>query len=437
MSTAILRFAALYSILLLVAGCGGSSTGGTGGGGGGGNNATTVTVAFSGATPTAVATRIGSGSFASAALSSGGVSISLPSGTTGFGVAYVCPAQTQVVGLTSEQVTSQVVAEGTTADGTSFTLTCPSTPAAGATGTLTGSVDASAIPGTTFLNIDAQNGSSLLTDYSNLLVDSFSFSAPAGSDRVDVLAYQMTLNGFELSASLTAIKTFTGQAVPGALNGGSTVVLTAADATTPEPVTFINPPPGFGTPTIQASFQHSGGKFGTLLAAGNLTSYPAMPAGVVNSGDTYFVEAEANDTGTGSAVATVSTLSAAAPLSVTFPPAWAYSGPAPAALPTMDFVYSGFAGKSGVVQLGMLTWSPAAAAMSRYQMMATANYQNGATSLTFPGLSGIPGFLAAPPSAAQVDWSASIFESSSGFANTPPAGSTLSLVLNGGVYLVP
>ncbi len=433
--TAFLRFSALGSILVLVAGCGGSSGGGTGGGGGG-STSTTVSVVFSGPTPTAVATKIGAGSFAAVTAASS-VSLSLPSGTTSFGVAYVCPAQTQVVGLTSEQITSQVVAEGTTADGTSFTLTCPSTPATGPTGTLTGSADASALPGIKFFNIDAQNGSYLATASSGLPVANFSFPAPAGSDRVDVLAYNQILNGFEASFSLLGAKTFTGQTVPGALNGGNPVVLTAADATTPEPVTFVNVPAGFGTPTLQASFQHAGVNFGTVLAAGNLSSYPAMPAGLVGSGDTYFVEAEANNTATGSAVATVSTLSAAAPLSVTFPPAWAYSGPSPAALPKMDFVYSGFAGRSGVVQLGMLTWSPATGVMSRYQRMVSANYQNGATSLTFPNLSAIPGFLAAAPSAAQVDWSASIFESSSGFANTPPAGSTLSLVLNGGVYLVP
>jgi len=437
MITAFLRVSALGSILLLVAGCGGSSTGGTGGGGGGGgNDSTTVTVAFTGATPTAVATKIGSGSFASAAAASS-VSLSLPSGTTNFGVAYVCPAETITLSVGTEQVTGQFVAEATTADGTSFTFVCPNLSTPGQTGSLTASVDASAIPGTTSLQIDALNGSYIGTAYTQGTLYNSSFPAPAGSDRVDIFAYDQQFNGSELSQILTGAKTFSGQAVPGSLNGGNTVFLTAADASTLEPITFINIPAGFSPPSMIASFEPAGQLNGIPLAFGAFAQYPALPAGMVASGDSYLIQAQSNGTSAATSVMVLTSFSSAGPVSMTFPAPWSYAGPTPAARPTVDFVYTGFSGKTGVSQAEELSWPSGPNAQTLFELVASANYQSGATSLTFPNLSGLPGFLAAPASGIDAFWSAYIFQSSGGFNQKLPPNATVSEVYNGGHFLVP
>src|SRR5579863_3057526 len=157
MSFALIRVSILGGALMLIAGCGWSSGGGSGSGGsGGGGNPTTVTFTVTGGTPTAVATSTGTGSFTAATLTAGKLTLDLPSGTTNFAMAFVCPP----VSLTASQFleTFENVFEASTLDGTSFSQSCPTTPTAGSTGTLTGAVDANAIAGASFLNIDAENG---------------------------------------------------------------------------------------------------------------------------------------------------------------------------------------------------------------------------------------------------------------------------------------
>ena len=226
MNRAFVGVSVLGGTLLLIGGCGGSS-GGMSGGGGPVNNSTTVTFAITGGTPTAVATKVGSGSFATTTAVNGKVTLTLPSGTTTFAVAYVCPPASLTNPLFQE--TSEYVDEATTLDGTSFSRSCPAAANTGSgsftTGTLTGVVDASAIPGSSFLNVDALNGTAETTVYIGTPSGSFSFAAPAGSDNVQVLAYNSVLIGLAQTMSLAGAKVLTGQTVPGALNGGSPVML--------------------------------------------------------------------------------------------------------------------------------------------------------------------------------------------------------------------
>jgi hypothetical protein len=123
-----LRFSAIGGVFILLAGCGsgsGNTTGG-GGGGGGGNNPTTVTFTVTGGT-----------------LSGGSLTLSVPSGTTNFAVAFVCPPLTSY----TPPETEQYVYEASTLDGTSFSEWCLGGSSNEATGTLTGAVDASRSPG--------------------------------------------------------------------------------------------------------------------------------------------------------------------------------------------------------------------------------------------------------------------------------------------------
>jgi len=413
-------------VLVLIVGCGGGGSAANGNGGGG-DNSTTVTFTFKVGTPTAVAARIGSGAFTAQTLNAGALSLSIPSGTATFALAWVCvPA-----GSGSVQQTEQFVFDLSLADGTSFTPACAPNAPSPQTGTFTGSVDASAIPGTAYLNVFAENSESILPDYMSGAVSSFSFAAPAGSDRVEVLA----LNN---ANTVVAARDFTNQAVPGALNNGNTVVLGAADQVVPEPITYNNVPSGYLTPITFVAFDTNGAG-GFQLSSAATTQYPAMPAGAVESGDSYSFFAVANNSaGNGEGVAAALTSTTGGPVSFTFPAPWVYAGPTPAALPTLDFAYTGFAGKTGVVQAADLTWMTGPSAAVYSELIATSGYQNGSTTLAFPDLSAVSGFPAPPSSGTPVIWLAQILQSSYGVLQPSQSGGTsASTVQNGGTFNVP
>ncbi len=403
---------------MLVAGCGGGGATVGGGGGGGNNSPTTVTFTFQAGTPTAVATKIGSGSFTAQTLSSSTVSLSIPSGTTTFAIAYVCG-------------TGEFVYELSIADGTSFTTFCPANFSFPPTATLTGSLDASAISGAYYLNVFSWGSDTGMVANVPGLVSNFSYAAPAGSDRVEVLAYTK-------ANTLVAAKDFPSQTVPGALNGGNTVVFSPADEPASEPITYNSVPPGYGVPSTLVGFLVAGsGIFGVTTSA--QSQYPVLPAGAVESGDMYRLFATAfNSSGSGEGVGAEVTLAAAGPASFTFPAPWVYGGPTPAATPTFNFEYAGFSGKTGVIHTVNLTWLNGSNADVDFELVATANYLNGSTTLAVPDLSGVSGFPSGPSSREVLWWQAAITQGNEGvLQSTPPANIQDSLVENSGSYLVP
>lgn len=428
----LVRWSALVLVVAWIAGCGGR-TSGSGSTGGGGTNSTTVTVKFPGTAPIAVAAKIGSGVFTAETLSSGILSISIPGGTSTFAVAFVCPP-TPVLSNSTQigQTLQETVMEASAADGPSFTQTCAEPLPPPQTATLTGSVDATAILTASYVGVDAQSGISAASYYSGSPSASFSLSAPAGSDRVEVLAFngvsQVPLQTF----SLVAAKNFSSQVVPGALNGGSPVVLGAADETTQAPITYTNVPSGFSAPSTSAIYQMAAG--GAFLIADVATSqYPVLPAGAIQNGDSYAFVARARN-GL-QAVSSSITNSAGAAVTFSFPDPWSYAGPTPAALPTIDFNYTGFAGQSGVREFASVGWSVGAYSEDFITASATANYQNGATTIAIPDLSGLQGFLANPASGVQAVWAAQISQNTGG---TVVGSLTASRsVQNGGTYTVP
>jgi len=417
---------------MLMAGCGGSSGGGTGTGGtGGGNNSTTVTVTFTGATPSAVATKVGSGSFTAATLTGGNLTLSLPSGTTNFGVAYVCPP----FAVTSYQETVQSIVEASTLDGTSFSVSCGTASNTSATGTLTGTLDASAISGVSYVGIFANNGpNSGGMDrgpiYGNSASGSFSFPAPTGVDRVWMLAFG-PVGG---TTGLLAAKNFSSQTVPGALNGGNTVVLGAADQTTLEPITYNSVPAGYSAPEVDAGYNTAGGA-GFLITSGSIAEYQALPAGAMESGDYYSFSAF-SQSGSGEVVVD-STATSGGPLSVTFPSAWTYAGPAAAKWPSFDIEYTGFSGTTGVCDGLNVNWYASSTVWDVVTLTATGNYLNGSTTVAIPDLSGLPGFVAAPASGTGVGWGASVSQGTSTCIPPTPLNSTTKMVISGGRYTVP
>lgn len=434
MSFGIFRFSILGAELMLMVGCGGSGGGSGTGGSGGGNNSTTVKFIITGGTPTAVATQIGSGSFSAATLSGGKVTLNLPSGTTSFGVAYICPPYALQT-TNPQSITYQYVFEVSSLDLSSLSGSCPTASSTGTTGTLTGSVDASAISGASHVDIDAQSGSAPQSMYGTGLNANFSFSAPPGSDRVEVLAFNSVMIGIGQTISLVAAKNFSGQAVPGALNGGDTVTLGAADETTPEAITYNSVPAGYSAPTTQASYFEVGGD-GFMIAIAATTVYPALPASATESGDYYYLLASAYSTSSFGSVFAVTTQASAGPVSFTFPPTWSYAGPAAATWPSFDLSYKGFSGKTGGCNQMNLQWLNSST-LSDIYFVATANYLNGSTTVAVPDLAGIPGFLNSPATGTEVQWSAAIYQNNYECLLPVPLNGTVVAVSDSGSYTAP
>lgn len=438
MRSARARLCALLAIVCSIIGCGGGSAGG-GTGGGDGANPTAVTLTFRGSAPAAVAARIGSGSFSAQTASSNTFILSVPSGTNNFAVAFVCLTPAQVSGV--PQQAEQTVVELSIADGTAFTLPCGAvnSQSTAPTGTLTGTVDASAIPGVTFVSLSPWDQGLPFSPNSGA-VSSFSLAAPVGNDRVEALAYTLTGPGPVGTFNLLAARDFPSQVVPGALNGGNPVVLGPADEVGPDqPITYNNVPSGFSAPSTLVEFELASG--GAFIVSGQAsTQYPTLPATAVENGDRYGFFATAYSGSTiGRGVSVDMTETGGGPVSVTFPAAWSYGGPAPAALPSFTFDYSGFPGRTGVIQTAGFGWETGTLQLQEkfFLVIASANSQNGSTTLAYPDLSGLAGFLAGPPSGTQVTWSAQVVQSNFGVMQPTPSSLQVSTVLNGGFYVVP
>jgi hypothetical protein len=422
--------------LLLVAGCGGSS-GGTGGGGN--QNPTTVTVTFQGTAPALVATQIGTGSYSAATLTNQAISLTVPYGTSNFAVAYLCPAWQNGGGL---EENDQWVLEASTKDGTSFTLHCAAG-YSGSTGTLTGTVNSSAVATSSdsFVQISADNGTWLGGQNISVPTGSFNFQAPAGTDRASAVLYNpLMVNSQEVGIFAAAVQNFPSQAVPGQLNGG-TVAFTSADATTTEPITYSNVPAGFSAPATVATYMWAGG--GSFLLGNELAStYPVVPAAAVESGDSYFFQSFTGqysaNVSSGVSVYTLSTSSQ--PLAVSFPSPWSYAGPTAAASPTFNISYTGFSNASYVDSAALINWQPDSTSISYSAVIATENYLGGLSTLAYPALSAVTGFLPAPVSGKTVNWNVEVASFPS--ASVENAGSVTSngsrtIVGNSGSFTVP
>ena len=426
MSATIPRFSFCIVLLASLAGCGGSSGGSTGcvsNCGGGGGNPTVVTYTFTGGTPVAVATKIGTGAYTQATLASGKLSVSVPSGTTNYSVAYLCPT----IAWYSPPRNEEYVVQASTLDGASFTENCVN-PTAPQQGLATLQVNTAAIPGAGDLVIS--NG----CEWQNSFPSTSSISCPMPIGTYDVFVVVFNMDG----GNPLAAKILRSQTIPGALNGGNPVVFTASDETVTQTITYNNVSSGATEYLWSVDYFTAGGQEYQLAPAfysPSMTSYPAMPAGAMQSGDYYTFDVQASSA-TGGPVGVNLATSSGGPQTITFPATpWTYSGPSPAALPTFNFDYSGFSGMSSVMQEASITWSPGAPPVNTIQITATENYQNGATSLTIPNLSGLTGFLAPAPSGTSVGWLA-IIQQGSAFQTNPPNG-TVQNVQNSGRYTEP
>jgi hypothetical protein len=171
---------------------------------------------------------------------------------------------------------------------------------------------------------------------------------------------------------------------------------------------------------------------------GALTQYMALPSGAMESGDYYWFDAGACGSpfpNVAECVGVMQDSTSGGPQTITLPAPWSYAGPSAAALPTFNFAYTGFSGMADVSQVAGIQWDQGTTSTEHIQVTATANYQNGAASMTLPDLSGLTGFFASPPSGANVFWFANIEQ---GFALlSSPTNGTLSIVTGSGTYTEP
>jgi hypothetical protein len=181
---------------------------------------------------------------------------------------------------------------------------------------------------------------------------------------------------------------------------------------------------------------------------GSNGQYPVAPASALEKGDYYFIQSNTGPCNTAAFVGM--TTSSGGPITINFPAPWSYAGPNAATLPTFpNLDYSGFAGTgTQAVELG-LGWGSPSGDASGYNFIATRNSMGGASSLTFPDLSSVPGFLSLPLSGQEVNWGAALVQSTYGIQPvttsetvipavwTVAANGTVSSVANSGSYILP
>ncbi|MHB1673706.1 MAG: hypothetical protein ACYCSP_05595 [Acidobacteriaceae bacterium] len=371
--------------LAALSGCGsGSSMGSTGAG-------TTVTASFSGATmPSAVAYQSGtSGTFKALALSgSSSVSFTLPSGTTAYGFAYMCPTFNAGSSFSNESII-----QATTTDTTSLSLACPSL-----SGNVSATFDVSAIPGATSVVL-----------YVNYWSEDLILSQPTGS----VGLFGIPTGTFDVALvaegakGALAIQILRGVSVTGSTNVAFPS-MTAADELGSAPASITNVPSGT-TAGFETTYQTSGGLSVILPGPFNgapQSTYPTVPSSQSQSGDFYLIQAVANLAQPSESLTALVSSSTASAVTATLPaPSSLLTAPMAAAFPTFNANTSGFTVQGTIVDS---SWTQFQTAVNQpvYNVYTyvTKNWLGTNTTFTVPNLSALPGFAPAPPSGGREFW---------------------------------
>ncbi len=401
-------------------GCGGSGSYSSGGSGSNtGPTPTAISVTFAGTgQPLAAATQIGTGAWTAAKVTNKTLTVSVPYGTTNYAFAYVCPTW-QGMGPVNEEF----VIETTVQDGTAYNMTCY---VALATGTATGSADASAIAGTANIDIRGMDGYG-----PNITGTSGTFSGSMVNGSNDVAAVAIDSNQFPLG-----VKIVRAQVVPGAIPA---ITLASSDAMATQMVTVTGSPSGFNvTPAVNAEYITGGGTSFNLDDNNSPTVYAVVPATEAQAGDYYSFETN-NAGGTGQHVYAYETTPTAGAITLTYPPALPVAAPTATTFPTFSFTYSAFANIAFSSTTVEIQWPPSAGVDDALTVTATAKYLGGGgtSTITIPNLTAIPGFFATAPSGANIYWRAVVTGGTYAAWETAPASSSEQLAEDDGNYTEP
>jgi hypothetical protein len=414
----------LSSLVVISTGCGGSA----------GQSATptptpvanAITIAFPAPTPVAVAEKIGTGNWTATSLPGNtSLVIQLPSGTTQYGIAFICTSI-----QSGAQVNSEWIIEADLKDGSSFSpqVCNPNNPTP-PTGSYTGTFDATAFPATATVDISLNNFSR--GALFNTTTGSFNITA-ALSGTTDVYA-----TAFDSSHNLVAMKIVRSQTVPGAANGGNTITLAASDAVTMQPFSLVNiPAGGFSAPVMLfPNYVTANGSFAVSLGFPQSSQYAVASATEAQPGDYYFFSVVADAANQG--VVTKQYLKAAGPVTLAFPNPWAPTPPTPAIFPTFTFDYTGLANQAAVADNAAISWTQGTTLFG-INLVATANHQNGVTTVAIPDLTSLPGFFSMAPAGTTIDWGATTWGGTAQFyLGTTVIPQTISSASGDGTYTQP
>jgi hypothetical protein len=205
--------------------------------------------------------------------------------------------------------------------------------------------------------------------------------------------------------NLLAMKIVRVQTVPGIANGGNPITVGASDAiTTSMPISLANiPAGGFSAPLMVPfpSYVSAHGSAPVGVGFPLATQYAVVNATEAQPADYYSFNLVAG--ATTEQVQTRQLLKTAAPVTLTLPNPWAAMPPAPARFPTFIFNYTGLSGQPAIADHASLGWTQGGIFFG-ITAIATANSQNGATTLTMPDLTALPGFFAMAPASTPITW---------------------------------
>ena len=355
---------------------------------GGGAMGTTVTASFAGATmPSAVAYQSETtGTFKALALSESSVSFTLPSGTSAYGFAYICPTFVAVNAYSNESII-----QATTTDTTSLSLACPSL-----SGNVSATFDVSAIPGATQTWlcegywIDQMYGTSGALFLPGVPTGTFDVALVAVGDNNAALAMQIQ-RGVNVTSS-------TSIAFP---------PMTAADELGSAPASITNVPSGAAA-DFETTYQTSGG-LSALLPVSYTTgvpqsTYPTVPSSQSQSGDFYLIQAGANLAAPSESLFALVSSSAASAVTATLPsPASSVTPPTAAAFPTFNAIAAGFTVAGTLVNSSWTQFQTSSTVYNTYTYV-TETWLGTNTTFTVPDLSTLAGFAPAPSSGGLEFW---------------------------------
>jgi hypothetical protein len=409
--------ATLLCLMIVVtmydSGCGGGSSSS-----GGSTTSPGVRIAVTfggGVAPQAVASQIGANSWSIASLQGQTLNLTLPDGTSKYGIAYVCG---------TGQYISEYVAYATPRDGSSYTVSCYQTPPLGV---VNGTVDASVIPGAAGVEIVGLLGSTGTT---------FAVSGPFNTSMATGLQ-DIAFVALNAKNEVLAVHIVRSQAVPGVVNGGNAIAFLATDAVSLQSFAVTAPPAGFAPlPAFSAAYTTANGTSIDLFST-SAGHYLVIPSTQSQPGDYYFFTANDSNFAPGQAIYTSLTTPIAGAIKLALPAPLTYSAPTPAAFPNFNLAYTGFAGDAAVFARAQVLWAIPPAAQSAITVTATEAYQDGSTMLAIPNLTGLSGFLPSASSGTAVGWQGGVYGGSYAWYAPTPVNGSLSFAVNGNTFVAP
>jgi hypothetical protein len=376
---------------------------------------TNVAIKFRAIAPTVLAEKIGNGAWAAASAQGSQLNLTLPAGVSNYAIAYVCLQSNQLLSLNNE-----TVIEATTQDAIPILFGCVPISGTGPVnkGSVTGSVDATAISGVVQIQINAPLGLAILSGSSG----TFDFQAEQG-------VRDIAFTALDISNNVVAVKIVPSQTIPGPVNNGNVVTFSAADATTSEPLSVTNVPSGSGFTGTFANYVTANNTSFTVGGLGLAGQYSVVPPADVQTGDRY--DFSASFIGPQFFVSDRLTATSATPISLALPTHIPTGSPSPAAFPNIPVASSGTQAGTTNYSVG-LQWV-SQNTFTLISVGATPNYLAGASSLSVPDLTGISGFIPAVSTGTLVNWSATV----SGSTTQSSGNVSRWFEINSGTYTEP